>query len=318
MGVDVVDIDRHPARLVEGRLHRALGAAPVGGRGGGCGCLVLDPAPVSRARARPPRARAVSSRSRTSMAAPSPITKPSRSAANGRDAPAGSAVRVESAPIRAKAVTTSGVSTDSAPPATTTSQLPPSSRSRATATAVAPEAQAVAGARLAARLQGDGDLARRRVGDHHRDEQRGDGLGARGRHPGGVVHEDGDAPDTDAEHHADPAAVPYRRVETGVGDGLPGRDDGQFRRTGPSATPERPPTASSRSMESTGQAKLTGRPASSSQCRAVECPEHSPSQKLCSSAPAGRHQADPRHRDGGAGAGSGALISGLRHAVFLP
>ncbi len=50
---------------------------------------------------------------------------------------------------------------------------------------------------------------------------------------------------------------------------------------------DRPPTAASRSMPSTGHAKSTGSPASSSHRRAVECPEHSPSQKLCSSAPAG-------------------------------
>ncbi len=35
MGVDVVDLAGRPPRLVEGRPHRAFGAAPVGGRGRG-------------------------------------------------------------------------------------------------------------------------------------------------------------------------------------------------------------------------------------------------------------------------------------------
>ena len=66
-----------------------------------------------------PRARACSSRSSTSIAAPSPITKPSRSASNGRETPSR-----ESAPMRLNAARQSPVSAASVPPATTTSASP--------------------------------------------------------------------------------------------------------------------------------------------------------------------------------------------------
>ncbi|CAM5540206.1 hypothetical protein SCYAM73S_03080 [Streptomyces cyaneofuscatus] len=221
------------------------------------------------------------------MAAPSPITNPSRSSANGRDAPAGSAVRVESAPIRANAVTTSGVSTDSAPPATTTSQDPPSSRSRATAIAVAPEAQAVAGAR-------DGPPAFRAMATSP--------AAALGIIIGTSSGETASGPEaaslaalstrTETPPTPTPRTTPTRPPSHTAGS-RPASATACRAATTASFTnrairhTERPPTASSRSIASTGQAKSTGRPASSSHRRAVECPEHSPSQKLCSSAPAG-------------------------------
>lgn len=67
------------------------------------------PYPASRARIRAPRARAAAARSRTRTPLPSPMTKPSRPASKGREAAAGSAVRRESAPIRANPATSSGV-----------------------------------------------------------------------------------------------------------------------------------------------------------------------------------------------------------------
>lgn len=76
------------------------------------------------------------------------MTKPSRPVSNGREDAAGSSRRRDRAPRFAKPVTTSGVFTDSVPPAITTSHWPEHSRSRATAMAVAPDAHAVDAARV--------------------------------------------------------------------------------------------------------------------------------------------------------------------------
>ena len=58
------------------------------------------------------------------MPAPSPITKPSRSLSNGREAFVGSSLRVESARIAAKPPTPSGVIAASLPPAIIASASP--------------------------------------------------------------------------------------------------------------------------------------------------------------------------------------------------
>jgi hypothetical protein len=106
------------------------------------------PYPAKTARGRTRRARASTARSSTRKPLPSAITNPSRPASNGREAEAGSASRRDSAPMRAKPVTVSGVTLASVPPATTTSHRPCRIRSSAVPRAVAPEAQAVAVTRL--------------------------------------------------------------------------------------------------------------------------------------------------------------------------
>ena len=76
--------------------------------------------------------------------APSDITKPSRSASNGRDARAGSSLRVLSAPMRANAEIVSGVTPASVPPATTASAVPSRMRRAPSPIACVPAAHAVA------------------------------------------------------------------------------------------------------------------------------------------------------------------------------
>ena len=68
-----------------------------------------------------PRLRARSPSSSTSTAAPSPITKPSRRASNGREMPVS-----DTASSAAKAAFESGVSAASEPPVTTASASPAS------------------------------------------------------------------------------------------------------------------------------------------------------------------------------------------------
>jgi hypothetical protein len=68
--------------------------------------------------------RACSSASSTTTPAPSPITKPSRVASNGRDARRGLSLRVESAPMLAKPPIDIGVTAASDPPAIITSASP--------------------------------------------------------------------------------------------------------------------------------------------------------------------------------------------------
>ena len=85
------------------------------------------------------------------MPAPSPRTKPSRALSNGRDAAAGSSVRFDNARMAAKPAMGRGWIAASAPPATTTSASPARRISRPIATASAPDAQALTGARTPAR-----------------------------------------------------------------------------------------------------------------------------------------------------------------------
>src|SRR6266542_2891058 len=92
-----------------------------------------------------PRAFASSARSSTMIPAPSPSTNPSRPLSNGRDACAGSSLRYDSARICAKPAIGSGCMHASVPPATTMSTRPARIRSRAMASASAPDAQADTG-----------------------------------------------------------------------------------------------------------------------------------------------------------------------------
>ncbi len=75
--------------------------------------------------------------------APSAITNPSRAVSNGRDARAGSSLRVLIAPMRANADTVSGVTGASVAPATTTSALPSRTMRTPSPMALAPAAHAV-------------------------------------------------------------------------------------------------------------------------------------------------------------------------------
>ena len=109
------------------------------------------PAPAAAARGTAPRARAKSARSRTRTAPPSPRTSPSRPVSKGREAPAGSSLRVDSTVICANAASGSGSTQASAPPATTTSARSSRIRSMAMAMASAPEEQALTGVRAPAR-----------------------------------------------------------------------------------------------------------------------------------------------------------------------
>src|SRR3954452_14565481 len=84
---------------------------------------------------RAPRATARSQFSSSSADAPSPITNPSRSASNGREACSGSSLRPLRAVMRANAEIATGVIHDSLPPVITTSDV--SSRMRRAASPIA-------------------------------------------------------------------------------------------------------------------------------------------------------------------------------------
>ena len=85
-----------------------------------------------------PRASATSQASSTSTAAPSAMTKPSRSAANGCDTP-----RLDIAVMLVNPARLTGVIEASAPPASTTSQRPLATHIAASTRAWVPAAQAV-------------------------------------------------------------------------------------------------------------------------------------------------------------------------------
>ena len=84
------------------------------------------------------------------MPAPSPMTKPSRSRSNGREARCGSSLRVESARMAQKPPTPSGVMAASLPPAIMTSASPRWMKRKESPTAWALVVQAVAGGRVGA------------------------------------------------------------------------------------------------------------------------------------------------------------------------
>ncbi len=85
------------------------------------------------------------------MPAPSPSTKPSRSASHGREAAVGSSLRVLMVRDCAKPAMVIAAMQASAPPATTTSASPVRSIRHAIAIASAPDAQADTGACTPAR-----------------------------------------------------------------------------------------------------------------------------------------------------------------------
>ena len=111
------------------------------------------------------------------MPAPSPMTKPSRSASKGRSAFCGSSLRVDSAFMASKPPMPSGVMVASVPPAIIASASPRWMIREASPMAWSPVAHAdtidVVGALGAV---ADGDVAGRHVRDDHRDEE--------GRRPG--------------------------------------------------------------------------------------------------------------------------------------
>ncbi len=92
---------------------------------------------------RAPRARACSSDSRTRIPAPSPLTNPARSWANGRDGVPADGSPSASARMAANDAMIAGVTTASAPPARATSTRPYRMRSTACPMASVPEAQAL-------------------------------------------------------------------------------------------------------------------------------------------------------------------------------
>src|SRR5215470_19021538 len=85
------------------------------------------------------------------MPAPSPMTKPSRSASNGREALSGLSLRVDNARIAANPPTPIGVTAASDPPQIMTSASPRAITRNASPTAWAPDEQAVHGAELGPR-----------------------------------------------------------------------------------------------------------------------------------------------------------------------
>ena len=84
----------------------------------------VSAAPTTSAWMVAPRARACSADSSTTTPAPSPNRNPSRSRSNGREACAGSSLRLDSAPMLASAAKATGSSGASEPPARTTSTSP--------------------------------------------------------------------------------------------------------------------------------------------------------------------------------------------------
>ena len=103
------------------------------------------PAPAASAYTRAPRASACSADSRTTAAAPSPSTKPSRPLSHGREAAPGSSLRLDSAIIWPKAAIGSAWTAASVPPQTTTSARPSRIMSMPSAIASLPEAHAETG-----------------------------------------------------------------------------------------------------------------------------------------------------------------------------
>ena len=109
------------------------------------------PAPSSRASGLAPRALACSSVSMIIIAPASPKTNPSRSLSNGRDAAAGSSLRVDIARIIENAAIGSASIMPSTPPHTTTSASPMTMWRQACAMASEPDEQADTGVMTPAR-----------------------------------------------------------------------------------------------------------------------------------------------------------------------
>ena len=183
------------------------------------------PAPAASAYTLAPRAFACSSDSSTRTAAPSPSTKPSRPLSHGREAAAGSSLRLDSAIMLPKAAIGSGWMAASVPPTTTTSARPSRIMSMPSAIASLPDAQAETG-RVHAGLGADGeaDVRGRGVRHQHRDRQRRDP--ARALLLERVVVGQQRLHAADAGGHRDPETlgVDLGVGEAGVGPGLEGGD----------------------------------------------------------------------------------------------
>ena len=146
------------------------------------------------------------------MPEPSPITKPSRSRSNGREARAGSSLRVESARMEQNPPTPRGVMAASLPPAIITSASPRWMSRKESPIAWALVVQAVQVAEFGPLAPGaDGDPARGQVHDGGGDEEGADLRAARRFMSVGVLALDGGEP-ADAAADVDARPLGVRRA----------------------------------------------------------------------------------------------------------
>ncbi len=221
------------------------------------------------------------------------MTSPARSAAKGRQRRAGSppsgpsASRRAAAPERAKPVMATGKTIDSVAPAIAMSHWPSASMSRATERAVTPEEQAVQGARL-------GPVAFIWMAISAAGM-----LGMVSRMPEGEVAS-GPRRSRATACSVSPAEPPLlvptttatRAPSQWAGSSPASATASRAARTAnltyrPIRKALRPPTAPSRSMPVTVQAKSTAQPCSSGTVRAKEPPRQTPSQVVSVVWPAG-------------------------------
>ena len=159
---------------------------------------------------------------------PSPITNPSRSWSNGRDAASGSSLRVDSAFIDAKPPIVASWMPASTPPAIIRSASPRRIVSQASPSAWPPVAHADTVAKL-------GPIAPvamatwpgAHVRDAHRDEERRDPVGSSLAHDQDVVEQRGHAAQARADDHARPRAhvVVQAAGQAGLVERLAGADE---------------------------------------------------------------------------------------------
>ena len=185
------------------------------------------------------------------------MTKPSRSTSNGREADAGSSWRPDSAPMRAKAAMAIGTTTASAPPASTTSEVPSRMSRAPSPTAWLPAAQAVATQKLGpVQPSSMATMAGVALGII---------IGTRnGRHPGRapldehllLVLQRGQPADADTGHDGAAGRVGARLA--GVADGVDGGGEAELGMRSTRRT-SLGPRYSTASKSLTSQAKRTGR-----------------------------------------------------------
>ena len=215
------------------RARRAARRAPAPPGAGRVTSTASDvaPYPTTSARIGTSRRWAWPASSRTSMAAPSAATNPSRPWSNGREAPAGSSLRVESARMAAKAPTKASKMGASEPPAIIISASP-----RRMISVPSPMACAAAGAgadrrvRRPLRPEDDGDLAGGHVADGHGDEERADAVGTAGGRDGDLLHQRARA--AHARRHQRAGLLGHGALEAGrqagLGHRLPRRHQGEL------------------------------------------------------------------------------------------
>ena len=125
MGDDPVDLVGRDARRCAARWSSpAPGPRPVGSGAEMWNASAVSAPPMTSAIGVAPRSSACSADSTTTTPAPSPSTKPSRVASNGRDAVSGESLRFDRAPMLASAATPIDHTGASEPPASTTSHSP--------------------------------------------------------------------------------------------------------------------------------------------------------------------------------------------------